>query len=384
MATAVSRQNGDEARLWAAAICISILLNGIILAWVSYEVITSQIARREAAPEPTPPEQVVTIFPEMIEVETVAPEDETTKSEFTRTSSDQETAETPASRRYIGEHNTQATSDRAPDANAPDLPSQAGRDPREMEQPETTQSDYQDGAIKNETQTAATDQPSPITPPTEPSPLSPPAEMVKGTDTPDPGEAETPQTAIRENLLDGPNPIETPVPEAEVKEDIKPREEQKTRDGEAEGLAEEKPKEKPKETVRPKPAPIDDPAFRGNQSKTAISGNISRTGRSALDVADTPMGRYQAQISRAVEQEWQRNCVRHRDFITPGYLTVRFYVEANGNVKSVNFVGDNQTGEVQKGFTLNSIRNAGIPAMPPAVKKEMAGDALELIFNFYF
>jgi uncharacterized 2Fe-2S/4Fe-4S cluster protein (DUF4445 family) len=50
----------------------------------------------------------------------------------------------------------------------------------------------------------------------------------------------------------------------------------------------------------------------------------------------------------------------------------------------VQFVGNNETGEVQKGFTLNAIRNAPIPAMPPAVKKEMGGDALELIFNFYF
>ena len=96
------------------------------------------------------------------------------------------------------------------------------------------------------------------------------------------------------------------------------------------------------------------------------------------------MGRYQAQISRAVELEWQRNCVKHRDFITPGYLTVRFFVEENCRVKSVQFLGDSETGEVQKGFTLNSIRNAPIPAMPRDLKKEMGGNALELIFNFYF
>ena len=96
------------------------------------------------------------------------------------------------------------------------------------------------------------------------------------------------------------------------------------------------------------------------------------------------MGRYQAAIGRAVEKEWQLNCMKHRDFITPGFLTVRFFVSESGRIKSVQFIGDNQTGEVQKGFTLNSIRKAPIPAMPPAVKKEMAGDALELIFNFYF
>jgi hypothetical protein len=124
--------------------------------------------------------------------------------------------------------------------------------------------------------------------------------------------------------------------------------------------------------------------FSGNQRKKAIVGSISRSGRSALDVADSPLGRYQAVISRAVEQEWQRNCVRHRDFITPGFLTVRFFVETSGKVRTVQFVGQMETGEVQKGFTLNSIRDAEIPAMPAAVKKDFAKEPLELIFNFYF
>jgi len=381
---AATGKKGGEASLWVSAIGFSVLLHIIIFTWVSYEVITSETTKREAIPKPKPPEQVLTIYPEMIKVEPVAPKVETAKPELSLTKPDQESAEPPASRRYIGERNTEATSDKVPDANAPEMPSQAGRDPREMEQPETIDNDYRDGVLKNEIETVLPDQLVPPIPPTELSPLSPAPEIVKGTTNPDPSEDEKPQTAIREKLFDGPNPFETTVPEAAVSEDIKPRQEQKTRDGDPEGLAEKEPAEKPKETARPRPAPIDDPAFRGNQSKTAIQGSISRTGRSALDVADTPMGRYQAKISRAVELEWQRNCVRHRDFITPGYLTVRFYVEADGTVKSVNFVGDIQTGEVQKGFTLNSIREAPIPAMPADVKKEMAGDALELIFNFYF
>lgn len=113
-------------------------------------------------------------------------------------------------------------------------------------------------------------------------------------------------------------------------------------------------------------------------------GSISREGRSSLEVSDTALGRYEAIISRAVEQEWQRNCVRHRDFITPGFLTVRFFIEPGGKVRSVQFVGDMETGEIQKGFTLNSIRNAEIPAMPPTLAKEYAKEPLELVFRFYF
>ncbi|QTN33129.1 hypothetical protein HZ994_12670 [Akkermansiaceae bacterium] len=380
MASAFARPNGDEARLWAVALCVSVLLNGLLLTWISIEAVRAEIERRKTVAAAPPPEQTISIFPEMIRREAVPelPPEETVEAapEVVRTAPQQESAEPPASRRYIGERNTRATSDRTPDATAPDMPSQAGREPREDEI-ETTQSTYQDGRLD----TAARPIAPPDAPPTPLSPdTQPPAETPKGETSPTPGEEEKSETAIREKLLDGPNPIETPVPESLVSEDVKPREEMKVRDGAAGGLDESEAKEKP----RPKPKPIDDPAFRGNQSKTAIRGNLTRNGESALDVSDSPMGRYQSAIGRAVEKEWQKNCVRHRDFITPGYLTVRFFVSSDGRVKSVQFVGDNQTGEVQKGFTLNSIRNAPIPEMPPAVKKEMGGDALELIFNFYF
>jgi outer membrane biosynthesis protein TonB len=138
--------------------------------------------------------------------------------------------------------------------------------------------------------------------------------------------------------------------------------------------------EKPKEATTVGKAPD----FKGYQRKTQISGSISRTGKSALAVENSAMGRYQAALSRAVELEWQRNCVRYRDYITPGFLTARFVVEQNGKVRSVNFVEPVQSSEVQKGFTLNAIRQAAIPAMPADLKKELGSDPLELIFNFYF
>lgn len=187
----------------------------------------------------------------------------------------------------------------------------------------------------------------------------------------------------REKLLDGPNPVDVNVPrevQAKQDEEIKPTPEKRP----AAKSAPPVPKEAPKVAETPKPATPTDPAFSGFQRKTAVVGSISRTGRSSLDVEDTPLGRYQAAISRAVEQEWQRNCVRHRDFITPGFITVRFFVETTGKVRSVQFVGDMETGEVQKGFTLNSIRDAEIPAMPAALRKEYAKEPLELIFRFFF
>ena len=207
---------------------------------------------------------------------------------------------------------------------------------------------------------------------------------MKGDKQPDPGDEKISQTAIRDKLLDGLNTVEKEVPKSEVREDIKPREEKKTPNGDPQGVALKKPIDDPKPATKPSPAAVNDPAFRGNQSKTAIHGSISRTGRSALDVVDTPMGRYHAQISRAVELEWQRNCVRRRDYIVPGYLTARFFLNAEGRVTSVNLIGEIEGGEIQKGFTLDSIREAEIKPMPADVLKELEGNSLELIFNFYF
>ena len=258
------------------------------------------------------------------------------------------------------------------------MPSQAGEKPRSEDDFETTVSDYQDGKLADQPSksTPATAAPAVAAAPGEPAVAS---QLPPGKKVPIPGIDDTTSAPPpREKLLDSANPVDVPVPrEMADSNEIKPTPPKRERDGGATAKAAELPKP-------PTPKPINDPAFAGNQHKAAIVGSISRTGRSALNVADTPLGRYQAIISRAVELEWQRNCVRHRDFITPGYLTVRFYVEPSGKVRTVQFVGQMETGEVQKGFTLNSICDAEIPAMPASLKQEYSKQPLELIFNFLF
>ena len=246
---------------------------------------------------------------------------------------------------------------------APPLPSQAGIEPRDREDIETTESRYQDGSLASDPAAKPPAEPNAATPtPPAPMPIPPsptrrrPAEKPETPGTDDAKSAPPP----RETLLEGPNPVDVPVPRETPPRTTKssPLRRKTPKDGRARA---DSPADAA-ETRRDRQARERSRASSGYQRKTAIVGSISRTGRSALDVEDSPLGRYQAAISRAVEQEWQRNCVRHRDFITPGFLTVRFFVETSGKVRSVQFVGDMETGEVQKGFTLNSIRDADIPA----------------------
>ncbi len=368
--------NFGDGRLWAIALAVSLFGNLAIFALTGLAVIdfrkwTQPPPVVEAAKPATtlllPAELFIT---EAATVVSSVPKPQVAKgSDFARTSEDQ-LGKRPDSPAFFGERNTEATSDRTPDPSAVPLPSQAGIEPRHEGDLETTDSRYRDGGLE-----PADASPDVATVPSEPSPVPPPAEAPPQPEPPA-ALAETrepaPEAVKPAELLSGPNPVDVPVSRPAEKPSmpasaapVKP------------AVAEQPP------VPKPKPSPAE-PEFKGNQHKTALVGSISRTGRSALDVVDSPLGRYQAVISRAVELEWQRNCVRHRDFITPGFLTVRFFVEPTGKVRKVEFVGEMETGEVQKGFTLNSIRDAKIPAMPPAVKKEFAKDPLELMFNFYF
>jgi hypothetical protein len=369
-----------DGRLWAIALMLSLGVNFGILGIAGFTMLKSEILRKTQSSF-VPPQQVsettMTILPEFFAAESEPKLPSPANPEFARTSADQ-AAPPPENAPFIGERNTQATSDRSPSPAAPPLPSQAGIEPKNPQDFETTESTYQDGKL--ETDQVATPQaplPSPPLPPIPDPVVSENTNSSPKTETPGNDEIRaTPPPPDR--LLSGPSPVDVPVPKApEDSKDLKPTPEKRPKDG----VAKENDPPNPKAATA---KPSADPGFRGNQRKTAIVGSISRTGRSALNVADSPLGRYQAQISRAVEQEWQRNCVRHRDFITPGFLTVRFFVETSGKIRTVRFVGEMETGEVQKGFTLNAIRDAEIPAMPAALKKEFDKEPLELIFNFYF
>ena len=383
----------SDAPLWAAALVLSVVLNAAVLLALSSDSMRKLLSTRDIPP-PTPQaatEHVLQMLFTPPEPELEPAEDES-RQRFARTSADQQSAEPPERSDFIGERDTRAASELAPDADAPPLPAQAGVEQRSPDDIETTESDFRDGPL---------DMPDADDSAPASSPAVTAVPQVPGVEVETPGEAETREVVeatppATERLLEGPYTTEIPVPLVPEPEEEKPPAPE-PEEAPPQGLAEAPPEKEtektpvvdptvnPARTTQSQSDPTQgQPGFRGHQRKTAMRGSISRTGRSALDVQDNALGRYQAQISRAVELEWQRNCVRHRDFITPGFLTVRFFVEPAGRVRTVEFVGEMSTGEVQKGFTLNSIRNASIPPMPKELRRELGDEPLELIFNFYF
>jgi hypothetical protein len=375
-----------DGHLWMISLAASLLVNACIVLLVGLVAIRSAVLNKNLLAAAPPPEEesVVMVYPDVPKPQPEVPQ-AVEKKRLVRTSPDQAAPTESKDPVFIGERSTEATSDRSADATAPPLPSQNGIKPENGEI-ETTESRYQDGRLTTEAATASPPEPVPPVPPTPVTPPNPqPAPPTETTALENP---EIPGTDEErsvppppEKLMEGPNPVDVQVPREITKDEtIKPTPGKRPR-------ADETPPQpletaKPVESPKPKPAP--QPEFKGFQRKTALVGSINRTGRSALDVEDSALGRYGIAISRAVELEFQRNCVRHRDYITPGFLTVRFYVESTGKVRSVHLDGDMSTGEIQKGFTLNSIRNAEIPSMPKTLGREYAKEPLELVFRFYF
>lgn len=374
----------SQSRLWLVSfLCsLALLLIGVFL--FGALTLTSMVFSPKR-PLPRPAEQVVVILapalpkaaPAAAPAPTI-PVEEKDRPQFARTSADQESAP-PEKADFIGDRDTIATSDSIPLAGAPAMPSQAGREPLRPKEIETTVSKPQDGDI---THTApSTPSPQPMT---QPSPRSPNESFQQElptkastlaenrTEQEMPDKPEQKEIIPKETILG-----EIPVERAAKQEEIKPKPMVATED------SREKASQLPKPN-KPREADPTTPGFRGNQEKTKISGSITRQGKSALNVANTSLGRYHAALSRAIEAEWHRNCTKYRDFITPGILTMRFVIDPNGSVRSVSVVEMVDAGEVQKGFTLNSIRQAKLPAIPADLKKELDGEPLEITYNFYF
>lgn len=373
----------SQAKLWLTAFVVSALLNVAIIVAIGFWAIANLVINSPRFDD-APFESVAMIVPQSaaavptagVEVEPAAvppPPD----PDFARTSPDQ-VAERPDSPDFIGERNTRATSDAPAVADAPDLPSQNGREPLWEDEIETTESEYQDGELPSMRNDApdAPAIPEAVVSPVEPMEPANPAIPTAA----NPGKPPLPEPPD-ERLVEGPVPVDRRVKESPEPEDApKPAPPERSEEGKEESGKQGVPADPSKPSVNS----ADSPGFKGNQKKTRLEGSISRTGRSALDVEDSLLGRYHASVSRAVEKEWQRNCVRNRDYITPGQLTMRVMLEASGKVRSVGFMEELGVGNIPKGFTLNSIRDAEIPAMPAELKKQLDGEPLELIYRFNF
>jgi len=296
------------------------------------------------------------------------------RKKYTRTSADQAGAPDRETDR-IGERDTVAASEKAPTAGAdPNAPSQDGVNPLFEGQVETVTREYQDGSVGKDLTGAETEKPQ--------------EETASRNDTPEQETKPKVESAPPQPEQDSARP---------KKKHLKVGKKLPTPDlGKEKGRVQDKPKEKesPKERLNDGPkketkgdALKQDPkkdSFTGYSKKNKVTGSISRRGKSSLNVKNSPLGRYQALVSKAVELQWRRNCEQYRDYIVPGVISIRFYVNEKGKVSGIKIQDVVEANLIERGFTQRAIRQAKLPRMPRSVQKELKGDPLELIYNFYF
>lgn len=126
------------------------------------------------------------------------------------------------------------------------------------------------------------------------------------------------------------------------------------------------------------------PGFRTRERRTRSSGTFIIGSRPALNVAATPRGQYEAEIYRRIARYWYAACDEHRGDIIPGSITISLRLNRNGRLHNMDLIRRRGASVLQQSFTLASIRQASLPAMPPAVQREIVGELLELIFTFNF
>ena len=253
------------------------------------------------------------------------------KPSFIETSAPESAA--PDKTSFESDHNTAEASPEA--ATAPtELPTQPGRD-----QP----------FLELETQQLA------LAKPTEapPAPAAPPSAA--------PAEASRPEQA-----------------QLPPREEIKPKPET----GVAVAVAKEQRDLPEEKKQQPPPAlPSSPPSYRRQARATRLSGNVSNRGRASLASLNTPLGRYRKAISDAIGSSWYYYIGSRMDMFSLGSVTVLFNIDKNGKARNPRVLS-NTSNESFEIVTIESIRAAEIPPIPPDVLPTLEGGQIEIDFTF--
>lgn len=295
----------------------------------------------------------------------------------------------------IGENDTRAASEMVPTPGAPeDMPSQDGSQPIHPDHVETVNQTYQDGSVGGDRSGSETEEPQYATEGGRDLTVAEVKTM------PEEVAAKVEDVKVGGSAEDDANYLQQGEMIARLREKIKKENEE--REAAEKKAAEKAIREAMEEDARQaiasrskkesekdgkgseKEKDLKKDGFSGYTAKTRVTGSISRRGKSALNVKNSPLGRYQALVSKAVELQWRKNCEEHRDHIVPGVISLRFYVDKSGSVSGIKFQDVVGANYIERGFTQRAIRQAKLPKMPKNVLKELHGEPLELIYNFSF
>lgn len=128
----------------------------------------------------------------------------------------------------------------------------------------------------------------------------------------------------------------------------------------------------------------DAPGFRTHERRSRSTGRFVVGRNPALNVAATPQGHYEQEVYRRIAYQWYIACDDHRGDIVPGSIVISIRINRQGRLHNMELIRRTGAGVSQQAFTFAAIRRAALPPMPPAVRQEIVGELLELIFQFNF
>lgn len=126
------------------------------------------------------------------------------------------------------------------------------------------------------------------------------------------------------------------------------------------------------------------PGFRTAERRSRSSGTFICGRNPSLNVAATPRGAYEAQVYRRIARSWYFHCDEHRGDILLGSLAVSVCIDSRGLINNLQLLGRRGASVLQQSFTFRSIREASLPPMPEAVKRELGDNLLEIVIIFHF
>ncbi len=402
-------EGGDHnKRLALIALILSIILHGLGIVFLFY------LSPTLSTPKTAPVEQTrqLKIVRDKQEESKDSPKEQTKQEEetprFAKTSAETP-EEVPQEPDYIGQRDTVISGDKKPskEKSDKDAPSMEGEERDELN---TVEQKKQDGDLEFDglkqtkqqqpppaplTSETAPIQPSTAPPPSpEPTPATEEETEEQKEDKPSDNEqsqqspTEEPIKTIQP-LDDHPDgdiliddisfePKEMPKPDVEVKDSPAPELPAQQRAAVPQASAPTQPIYDPMFTASAQPG------FRTNERRTRSAGRFIIGKNASLNVAATPLGRYQELIYRRIAYFWYAMVADNCGDIIPGSLTIRLLVNHKGQITSMELVNRNGASISQQSITFAAIRKASIPPMPLDVQEGIVGDKLDLLYTFFF
>lgn len=348
----------------------------VLLAWLWGVQAAARWMKRAAVVEE---KQVTLLFAEQIiavpaPAPAPPPPPKASPKPYIRTTQNQAAAAAPAKADFISDRNTLAASKKAaaPDGTEP-LPTTDGIERPTME---LVNRQFRDGETKSDAAPAAI----PIAPqmrapdPSIPQPADPPkpAEVAKA--QPVSPMAKMMEEIDKDMARVDPGRLPIDVKKAETP-DAPPKAEPSRTAAVAKAI--------PVDPITGKPLPNPEKrAFQPETHTSKVKGTISNRGEAAVNAAETPMGKYMRAVTAAVEKKWHLYRRQKADAVTPGELSLRFYVTKAGATEELEITSDRSKADPRMtDFTLQAIMDADIPPIPRDLLPVLERERIEIEYN---